>query len=361
MKAAARVIGYACVLIAFLLASVVVAYDLIITWRVRSLIRVLKTIEVGKTTGREAIGIAGRFGGSASVFVHAVTETSDETSWHDVPMSTCVAGDCELTINEGQRLTYFKSMNYFLFRHPGFIRRVPVSDIGVGLEIKRGVVQELHAWAGSMDAETEQIARTNVYGGEAHAEMWNTTPWRIHKLQIHNLKGGPVRSRNEIRVEAWSSAPRDRILRAFDFNTRCLWLGVHCSACQILPGACDAYNRGDWYEFEMPEVALAKFRQAVNGFAIGTDLREVNRQLGATSGSGRDQKLRDLHRDSLQFPFGAEVGTQGSCNIDFYVKKWRLDWGSPRAPGDQYVTFVMDDDCRLKRIESRVDGIPSRP
>ncbi len=360
MKAAARVIGYACILVAFLLSSVVVGYDVFINRQARSLIRALKTIEVGKTTGRDAVAIAERFGGSASVSEHTVTKTTDTWSSHDVPMATCVAGDCELNIYGGQRLNYFKSVANFLCRHPGFRRWVPVSVIGTDMEMKRGVVQELHAWMGSLDAEIEHFGRTNVYSGQSHAAPWNRTPWNIRKAHAH-ITGGPGRSTDEIRVEAWSSAPRDRILRAFDFNTRCLWLGVHCLPCQILPSACDAYNHGDWYEFEMPEVALAKFRQAVNGLALGVDLRAVNRQFEDTNGSGHDQKLRDLHPDSLQFPFGAEVGTPGSCNIEFYVKKWRLDWGSPRGPGDQYVTFAMDDDCRLKRIVSRVDGIPSRP
>lgn len=361
MKAAARVFGYTCILIAFLLSSAVVAYDVIINWRARSFIKVLKTIEVGKTTGREAIAIAERFGGSASVIVHTVTKTSDETSWHDIPMSTCVAGDCELTIYAGQRQNAFKPVADFLCKHSGFRRWVPVSVLGADMEIKKGVVQELHAWMGSLDAETH-LGRTNVYSGESPAGMWNTTPWRVRKVRAHTTEAPSGRS-IEIRVEAWSSVPHDRLMRAFDLNTRCLWLGFHCSPCQLLPSACDAYNHGDWYEFEMPEVALAKFRQAVNSFAIGTDLHTVYRQLGDSNGFGREQKLRDVTRDKLPFafPYGAIVGTQSSCNIDFYVKKWRLDWGSPRGAGDQYVTFVMDDDCRLIRIESRVDGIVNRP
>jgi hypothetical protein len=362
MKTAARVIGYACILIAFLLSSVVVAYDFIVSWRARSLIRVLKTIEVGKTTGREAVAIAARFGGSALVIEETVTQTTDARGWHDVSMSTCVAGDCGLNIYGGQRLNYFKPVANFLCRHSGFRRWVPVSVIGADMDIKGGVVQELHAWMGSLDAEIEHFGRTNVYSGQSHTESWNRTPWSIRKVHAH-ITGGPGRSTNEIRVEAWASAPRDRLLRTFDFNTRCLWLGVRCAPCQLLPDACDEYNHGDWDEFEMPDAVLVKFRQAVNSFAIGTDLHTVYRQLGDTDGFGRDQKLRDLPRYRLpfQFPFGAIVGTQSSCNIDFYVKKWRLDWGSPRGPGDQYVTFVMDDDCRLKRIVSRVDGISSRP
>ena len=362
MKAAARIIGWAFILITFLPSCAVIAYDVIVTWRARSLIQVLKTIEVGKTTGREAVGIAGRFGGSASVTEETVTETTDAWSWHDVPVSTCVAGDCELTIRGGQRLNYFKSVADFLCRHPGFRSRVPVNVVGVDMVIKGGVVQELHAWMDSLDAETSHLGRTNVYSGESHAGIWNSTPWSIRKVHAH-ITGGPGRSTDEIRVEVWSSVPHDRLLRAFDYNTRCLWFGVHCLPCQILPSACDAYNHGDWYEFEMPEAALAKFRQAVNSFAIGIDLNTVYRQLGDSNGFGREQKLRDVTRDKMPFafPHGAIRGSQSSCNLDFYVKKWRLDWGAPRGPGDQYVTFVMDDECRLKRIESRVDDIPSRP
>ena len=42
--------------------------------RARSFIRVLKTIEVGKTTGRDAVAIAERFGASASVSEHTVAD-----------------------------------------------------------------------------------------------------------------------------------------------------------------------------------------------------------------------------------------------------------------------------------------------
>jgi len=215
---------------------------------------------------------------------------------------------------------------------------------------------------GSANAEIEHDAQTNVYSDESHAGIWNSMPWRIHKLHAH-VTGPPPGRTNEIRVEAWSSAPRDRLLRAFDFNTHCLWLGVRCQPCQILPSACDAYNHGDWYEFEMPAAALAKFRQAVNGIAMGTDLQAVRRQLEDDNGFGREQKLSDVDRDKLpfEFPEGAIAQTWSSCDIDFYVKKWRLDRGSPQAHGDQYVRFVMNDDCRLKRIESHVTGIPSRP
>jgi hypothetical protein len=359
---AMRVIAYACILIMLLFSSAVVAYDVIGTWRARSLIRALKTIEVGKTTGRDAIGIAKRFGGTALIVEHTVTKTTDTTSWHDVPMGTCIAGDCELTFAARRTLPAFRPVAEFLCRHPGLRRRVPVSDVGVDVEIKRGVVQELHAWMASLDDEVEHCGRTNVYSRESHAAPWNRTPWSIRKVHAH-ITGGPGRSTNEIRVEAWSSAPHDRILRALDFNTRCLWLGYRCTPCEILPSACDAYNHGDWSEFEMPEVALVKFRNAVNNLALDADVRALYDQLGSNNEFGREQKLRDLTRDRLPFDFpdGAILGPPCSGELNFYVKKWRLDWGSPAGSGDRSVTFVMDDDCRLKRIESGVEGIASRP
>jgi hypothetical protein len=213
----------------------------------------------------------------------------------------------------------------------------------------------------TLDVEVEHCGRTNVYGEESHAAPWNRTPWSIRKVQAH-ITGGPGRRTNEIRVEAWSSAPRDRIMRTFDFNARCLWLGVHCSRCQILPSACEWYNHGDWYEFEMPREALTKYRQAVNDLKLGVQENAIYDELGTTDGLDTGRKLCDLARDRLPFDF-PEGTILGSCpgDLTFYVKKWRLDWGSAEAPGDQSVTFVMDNDCRLQRIESRVDGIPSHP
>jgi hypothetical protein len=150
---------------------------------------------------------------------------------------------------------------------------------------------------------------------------------------------------------------------AFNFNLRCLFLGVHCSRCQMLPSACEAYNHSDWYEFIMPEVALAEFRQAVNNLKLGTQRIAIYHQLGDDDGLDTGRRLRDLVRDRLpfDFPIGTILASSGPERLTYYVKKWRLYRGSPEGPDDRSVTFVLDKDGRLQRIESRVEGIPSRP
>ena len=361
LRRRARVIAYICVPIALLLFSPVVVYDIAVYWRARGLISILKRIEVGKTTGRDAIRIAERFGGTAYISEHTVIGNSNTWSSHDVPLIACMAGDCELSLDAYPRLPGSRFLGNLCLDYPGFRRWVPASDMGGYMEIRRGVVQEVQTWMASLDVEVEHYGRTNVYGEESHAAPWNRTPWSIRKVQAH-ITGGPGRRTNEIRVEAWSSAPHDRILHAFDFNMRCLWLGFHCSRCQILPSACEWYDHGDWYEFEMPEEALAKFREAVNNLKLGAQGNVLYDQLGTTDGFDTGRRLRDLARDRLPFDFpdGTIFGSCPGC-LTFYVKKWRLDWGSPEGPGDQSVTFVMDKDRRLQRIESRVEGILSRP
>jgi len=338
-----------------------VVYDVAVYWRALSLIRILKTIEVEKTTGQEAVRIAKQFGGSASISERVVTKTTSAVSWRDVPLSTCVAGDCELTFHVDPGLLGFKSLRNLWLDHAGFRHWVPANYMGGHMEIKRGIVYELQAELGSIDEEVQHCARLHVYGEESLLTPWNRTPWRVRKVEAH-VTGGPGRKTSEIRVEAWSSVPRDRILRMFDFNARCLWLGVHCSRCQILPRACEEYNHGDWYEFVMPEEALAKFRQAVNNLKLGSQ-EDLYDKLGNSDGFDTGRKLRDLARDRLPFDFpdGTIFGSSCPGGLTFYVKKWRLEWGAPEGPGDKSVTFLMGKDRRLQRIESRVEGIPSRP
>jgi hypothetical protein len=141
-----RVIVYLCALMALLLCSPVVVYDIAVYWRARSLISILKRIEVGKTTGRDAIRIAERFGGSAYISEHTVTRNSSTWSSHDVPLSTCMAGDCELSFEAYPRLPGSRFLGNLCLDHPGFRRWVPASDMGGYMEIRRGVVQEVQTW-----------------------------------------------------------------------------------------------------------------------------------------------------------------------------------------------------------------------
>ena len=277
---------------------------------------------------------------------------------HDVPLNTCVAGDCSLSVYPGlQGLKFLRN----LWSHPGFTRRVPWNAMQGSLEIRQGVVQGLRVEMDSSDMEIGYSAWTEIYGEDSHADVWNSTPWRIRKEQS---VGGSARRTLRIIVEAWSSAPHYRILRAFDFDTRCLWLGARCTRCQILPSACEDYDHDTSYEFIMPEEALAKFRQVVNHLKLGVRRDSIQHQLevGFVDPRGR---LRDLVRNRVpfDFPWGTVLTGPTCCPLSliYYVKKWRLDYGLPEGPDDRSVTFVLDENQRLQGIESRVEGIPSRP
>jgi hypothetical protein len=350
------------VVVVLLLCSPVVVYDLTVYWQARSLIRALKTIRVGKTTGRDAVKIAERFGGQARTFEETFDNHVSTLSMHDVPFGTCVAGDCQLWVHVDPGFPGLKFLRNLWIDHPGFRRRLPMNLMGGYLEIKQGVVQELEVGLGSIDEEIQHSASTHIYGQDSHATPQNRTPWSVRKVAAH-MGGGPPNKLSEIRVEAWPSAPQDRILRAFDFDLRCLWLGMHCSRCGVLPSACEDYSHGDWYEFVMPAEALAKFRQAVNNLKLGTQESAIYDQLGSEDGFDTRRRLSDLARDRLPFDFpeGTILGSSGPEGVTYYVKKWRIDRGAPEGPDDRSVTFVLDNDRRLQRIESRVEGITSRP
>jgi len=113
----------------------------------------------------------------------------------------------------------------------------------------------------------------------------------------------------------------------------------------------------------MPEEALGKFRQAVNNFTLGTPETDIYDQLGEGDGLHGGRRLYDLALDRLPFDFPewSITGSDSPLILTYYVKKWRLYLGAPARPDDRSVTFVLDEDRRLRRIESRVEGIPSRP
>ncbi len=357
-----RLIAFLCGVVVFLLCSPVVVYDLVVHWQARHLLRALKTIEVEKTTGQEAIRLAKRFGGTACILRESFEGNTSTTSCFDTPLSTCVAGDCELAFYVDPGLPGLKLLRDLWIDHPGFRRWVPMNAMGGYLEIKRGVVQGLEVELGSIDEEVQHSASTHIYSDDSRAAPWNRTPWSIRKVEAH-IAGGPGRKTSEVRVEAWHSVPNDRLLRAFGFEVSCLWLGVHCSRCQILPSACEDYDRGDWYEFVMPEEALRKFRQAVDNLKLGTQDNTILDQLGEEDGFDTGRQLRDLARDRLPFDFpdGTILGSSDPESLTYYVKKWRLYRGSPEGADDRSVTFVLDKGRRLQRIESRVEGITSRP
>jgi len=356
-----RRIAFLCAVVVLLPCSAVVVYDLVIQWQARSLIRVLKTIQVGRTSGRDAVAIANRFRGFA--YTNEITELKNGSidSVHDIPLNACVAGDCTLSVYPG--LLDLKFLRK-LWSHPGLFRRVAWNDMQGCLEIKQGVVQKLRVEMDSLDFEIWHSAWTEIYGEDSHVEIWNRTPWSIRKVQ-GVVSGGPPHRTSRIVVGAWSTAPQDRILRAFDFDTRCLWLGANCTRCQILPSACEDYDHDNSYEFIMPEEALAKFRQVVNHLKLGTPRVAIENQLGEEVVFDPRRRLRDLVRNRLPFSFPrGTVLTGPTCcplSLTYYVKKWRLDYGMPEGPDDRNVTFVLDENQRLLRIESRVEGIASRP
>ena len=230
------------------------------------------------------------------------------------------------------------------------------------LEIKHGVVQDLRVELGSMDHQIEHSGIVHISGEYSQATYDNRTPWSIRKLEGVITGGNGCRTTSQLIVEAWPSAPRNQLLRAFDFDITCLWLGVRCSRCQLLPSACEGYTHGDWYEFVMSKEALGKFRQAVNCLKLGTPEDDIYGQLGGGDPLGY-RRLRDLATDRVpyDFPSFAIREFDSPPRLTYYVKKWRLHLDAPKGPDDQGVTFVLDDHRRLQRIESQVEGIPSRP
>jgi len=341
-----------------LLSAPVVVYDLSVYWQGRRLIEALKQVEVGKTSGRDAIKLVGQFHASAYIVEERPLPNGSSVGFIDTPLTTCMAGDCYLSFYVSPGFPGLQSLDDLSIHHPGFRRYVPMNRAGGHLRVKQGIVQELGVTVESTDDRIQHSATTYIYSEYSHAAPWNRTPWSIRYVRAHDSVGGTT---SDVRVEAWSSAPKDRLLSVFDFSLNCLLLGVHCSRCQILPRACEDYEHGNWYEFTMPPKALRKFRQAVNDLKLGTPVYAITDQLGEGAGIDMQRQIRDLARDRLPFDFpDGSITSSSDENLVYYVKRWRLHPDSPKGTDDQSVTFVFDKDRRLLRIESHVEGIVSR-
>ncbi|HKM49060.1 MAG TPA: hypothetical protein VJX69_15825 [Terriglobales bacterium] len=266
-----------------------------------------------------------------------------------VPLSACASADCVIFFGSApwdeHGLVYDLQIKNEKLR-----KWMRWNTLSAAVSTSKGVVQDLDVYALSVD---DKVAHTAI--SEIAADR-NTSPWTIQR------RGGGFKGPGEvmvgmdgIQVQATSDAVNRRKVGALDFDLRCMGLTKHCSACQLLPFACQDYEHGDWFYFEMSGDLLNNFQIAVNELPLGTSLEAVENRLGAALPFGRQ-----LFKDKLpySFPEGTVFENTDTRRLFYYVKRRRENEGDSQ---DRTVTMVFDKNDKLARVESQVDAIRSRP
>ncbi|HEX8817563.1 MAG TPA: hypothetical protein VF753_18875 [Terriglobales bacterium] len=227
---------------------------------------------------------------------------------------------------------------------------LPWNDLSVALPTADGIVKSVEIQILSVNDARANMASSTIRGDRVGS------PWRI--LRNGGSMEGPgevVSGMDRIEIEATADADPSRRAAALDFDVSCMRLTRHCSPCGLLPFACEDYDHGDWYYFEMSGELLRNLQVAVNGLPMGSPKSDIESRLGF---GGLTNK--ELFDDKLpyRFPDGTMFEESEPTRLIYYVKKWREEHeGSPQ---DQTVTLAFDKQERLASITSQVGGISSR-
>jgi hypothetical protein len=210
-------------------------------------------------------------------------------------------------------------------------------------------VTEVAVEVESIQEEEVNRART-VLTSKREASAWNIRRYTAF------ITGGPGRTSPTLETRFNPTKPHPNQDAALDFNVNCLLIGRKCSRCEILPRICEDAEHGNWFYFEMPPELLENFQTAVNHVRLGSGKDDVAKIVGW--GGLTSRRLFD-DKFPYRFPDGTMLGDREPERLIYYVRKWRED--DNNNPKNQTVTFVFDEQDRLTKINSQVDGIRSRP
>ena len=312
-------------------------------------LNVMRTVNVGTTTGNEALKVAQPFDAQVYILRHTELPSGFSDQLLDVQPADCVSGNCTLSFDADAHLHWLSGIAYPFWTWPVLRKWVPISGIYGNVTVEHGIVSELLVALESIQEKEVHRART-VITSKPSLPMWS-----IERYTAVNT-GGPGRTTPTLLTTFNPRSPHAGQDAALDFNLNCLRIGRHCSPCEILPRICEDDEHGEWFYFEMPDDLLKNFRTTVNRLPLGSSLDLVVNRVGWDGLTSRE--LFD-DRFPYRFPDGTMFGDSDPRRLIYYVKKWRKQ--RERNPRDQTVTFVFDKQDRLARITSQVDGVGTRP
>jgi hypothetical protein len=333
--------------VGLLLAATVALSDWDRQRQAEAMLAIAKSVRVGESTLADLIEAAKshRVNLDSRNYLNKQQMPSEK-----VPVSACANTDCAIFL--GSALWENHGPLYDLqIKNKRLRRWLPWNTFFVVFSTSNGVVQSMDLSAFSADDTLARIAISKV------STERNVSPWRI--LRSGGGFKGPgdlMVGMDRVEVQATPDTVPTRKIGALGFDLSCMQLMKRCSPCELLPFACQDYEQGDWYYFEMSGDLLNSLRSAINGLPLGSPETIVVNRVGwdgLTSQELFDDKL------PYRFPDGTMVSDSDPKRLIYYVKKWREEReGNPR---DKTVTFVFDQQGKLAKITSDVDGIQTRP
>lgn len=363
-------------------ATLLCSYDAAVYWQAESLLAEMQKIEPGETPVEAAIALARHRGGVANVKFDDGRPILDQTvNYQYVSFERCKMDNCIISIPAPS--AYHLSPLWLYYDHPKLFGWLPMESIYFNrfmrriipltvlappaITVRNGRVQEVTVnMAGSMvDRSTCPEVVIHHYGTRSTGTPWNVRP------QTSFRTGGDCGPRApKIRVDVEPDASEKQQRFSYALNLRCQWPGTSCTECEMLPGICEDMNAGNWFFFTMPEEQLARLRSAVNKLRRGT---EKSYFTDRNFGNPQDAGARSAFEVSAEMPateyaahwdfredWSDEDDKYESHRLTYYLKRWRAR--IEEDPRDQQaVSLIFDDNLRLSKIESHVNGIRSRP
>jgi hypothetical protein len=192
-----------------------------------AMLTLARTIQVGESTVADVMQAAEMLRENLDVRKgvdqsHFPTET--------VPISACASVDCVLFFHLS-RWDKPAALVDLQLEHPRLRKKLPLNTLMLTVSTSTGIVQTVQAFAETVDDQTASEATTTITN-DRHA-----SPWRIER-RGRVMEGQINAGMSAVEIHATSAADHARKARAFDFNLSCLRITRHCSACELLPFAC---------------------------------------------------------------------------------------------------------------------------
>jgi hypothetical protein len=308
-----------------------------------AILKVAKSIRVGESTVTDVLKAATTLRGLLDVRKGV---DQDHFPVETIPISSCRSADCvlffHLAPSDAPTTLYHLQAKY-----PALRKTLRVNTLMLTVSTSKGIVQRVEVTAQTIDDKTANEATATISNNK------HDNPWSV-KTVGGIMEGETNVGTHSIEIEATVAADATKKNQAFDFDVGCLRITRHCSPCSLLPFACQEYEHGGWFYFQMPEGLLIEFQTAVNALPLGVSQDAVANRLGWAGLFNRT-----LFEDKLpfHFPDGAMSGDSDPRRLIYYVRRHREHQYNPE---DQTVTLTFEND-KLVRIKSEIAGFKNRP
>jgi hypothetical protein len=190
--------------------------------RADSLLGVMRQVQVGKTTAADVIRMTDSFGGTR-IFVDPGTRTEISKD------------ECEQECTIDFRAIAPSWMGIPSSHYPQVAFLFPFTGITANLRVHAGIVR-----AQTVGMESYREGFPAVEAQVIIGDSPTGPPWTVGRYSGKVPEMGTLQF---IHVMATTQAKPEQLAHAFDFGRYCLFPRPACSDCEMLPGACEEYER----------------------------------------------------------------------------------------------------------------------